>query len=402
VSDSLDPRSDASIGMQQTRSPQSSEEEPAGSEPKSISEPDVKCLNPFLQKRKIRAWERLLTPIISVVADAPDLWRKPRAGPKHNSSLTRVAEDEDSYDWGVEFSDSATESDSDQDSDSLWSPEEEKPVERTVPKWLLEKCEHKSAILGTGLDGTVWKIHVQTATAVEQQYRPFWTSKVEEFEPGIYALKVMTNDEQTLDEEKLLRKVSSEHVNKLICSWEHKKNRYLLLEYAELSLQDRLLHEDKLRNYITLKWVVNVFRDVARGLKCLHDNGIVHKDLHRGNICVVNDGGRWIAKIIDLGKAREFQSGKLTPKDTDDMEYDIRRMKGDGLEYVIRRIPGFQNKNENLLEDISVYTKMYFPDQDTSAGSLWDQFINPPARERGRIDYFLDLLERLSKTFDET
>ncbi len=49
--------------------------------------------------------------------------------------------------------------------------------------------------------------------------------------------------------------------------------------------------------------VVRLGRDIARGLRHAHDQGLVHRDLKPENVVVVVDGDREIPKIVDFGVA---------------------------------------------------------------------------------------------------
>ena len=44
--------------------------------------------------------------------------------------------------------------------------------------------------------------------------------------------------------------------------------------------------------------------EIAKQIDALFDLGIIHKDLHAGNIIVAFEHDRWRVKIIDYGKAQ--------------------------------------------------------------------------------------------------
>jgi hypothetical protein len=54
-------------------------------------------------------------------------------------------------------------------------------------------------------------------------------------------------------------------------------------------------------------------RQVLEGLKCMHENGFVHRDLKPQNILVVSPGPEWFVQISDFGISRRLEeSGTVT------------------------------------------------------------------------------------------
>ena len=51
-------------------------------------------------------------------------------------------------------------------------------------------------------------------------------------------------------------------------------------------------------NYLNLYEILDTLKDIARGLKDIHNKGFVHKDLHSGNILSY---GKLTCYITDLG-----------------------------------------------------------------------------------------------------
>ena len=52
----------------------------------------------------------------------------------------------------------------------------------------------------------------------------------------------------------------------------------------------------------------DVFRDIAEGLKAIHDKGFQWNDLKEDNVVLVKEDGSWRAKLIDFGWARDISS----------------------------------------------------------------------------------------------
>ncbi|MEZ4460049.1 MAG: serine/threonine-protein kinase [bacterium] len=57
-----------------------------------------------------------------------------------------------------------------------------------------------------------------------------------------------------------------------------------------------------------------LFVDLLRGLGQAHRAGIVHRDLKPANVMITENGGRYVAKIIDFGVAR-FAMAPTEPED---------------------------------------------------------------------------------------
>merc|ERR1719482_1894699 len=77
-----------------------------------------------------------------------------------------------------------------------------------------------------------------------------------------------------------------------------------MLELAVASLHE-LLHAERWGNARRqLTWassLVAISTDVARGMMCLHDHGMVHRDLKPMNV-LISEG--WVAKIADMGEVK--------------------------------------------------------------------------------------------------
>jgi len=73
---------------------------------------------------------------------------------------------------------------------------------------------------------------------------------------------------------------------------------YLVMEYLEgTNLQDLL----RLRIHLSLQEKLWIMSEVAEGLQCAHDRGVIHRDVKPANIMRMSDGS---VKIMDFGIAR--------------------------------------------------------------------------------------------------
>jgi serine/threonine-protein kinase len=91
---------------------------------------------------------------------------------------------------------------------------------------------------------------------------------------------------------------------------EHKGTPYLVMEFLEG--QD-LQHAMSNHTPLTLLQKMRIMAEVAAGLECAHQNGVVHRDVKPANIMLLRDGS---VKIMDFGIARLLRndSARLTQK----------------------------------------------------------------------------------------
>ncbi|PKY52372.1 kinase-like protein [Rhizophagus irregularis] len=87
-----------------------------------------------------------------------------------------------------------------------------------------------------------------------------------------------------------------------------KLKKYLLvMEYADGgTLQDYLV-----KNFYNLSWIdkYNLAFQLANAVLCLHDEGIIHCDLHSGNVLIRNG----IVKLADFGLSRRIDDASQYP-----------------------------------------------------------------------------------------
>jgi len=122
-----------------------------------------------------------------------------------------------------------------------------------------------------------------------------------------YCIEFM-DDSKILDKSIMSRKYDKEIKNK-----NEKKYFFILMEYCDgLTLQNFInLNSNK---SIERKIIFNYIKQILKGLKKLHKNGIIHRDIKPGNIFIKNEQ----IKIGDFGLATKFQ--KNTTLQTKDLK----------------------------------------------------------------------------------
>ncbi len=74
-----------------------------------------------------------------------------------------------------------------------------------------------------------------------------------------------------------------------------------MLEYVKGATLGHILHVKKEK--LPRPRIVQLMRDVAAGIQCVHANGFQHLDLKSDNVLV--DEQRGVAKLSDFGSCRE-------------------------------------------------------------------------------------------------
>jgi serine/threonine protein kinase len=86
---------------------------------------------------------------------------------------------------------------------------------------------------------------------------------------------------------------------------EHRGNPFFAMEFIAGETLDRKIKKAALSPEETTAIVIQV----ARALQAAHDQGIIHRDIKPGNICICHDGR---VKVLDFGLARIVDSDSLT------------------------------------------------------------------------------------------
>jgi len=67
----------------------------------------------------------------------------------------------------------------------------------------------------------------------------------------------------------------------------------MYLEYCEVGAVDNIIHE--LEHGLSEPQIQSISKQMCTGLKFLHDNGVIHRDLKAGNVLVTTEA------VIKLG-----------------------------------------------------------------------------------------------------
>ena len=111
--------------------------------------------------------------------------------------------------------------------------------------------------------------------------------------------------------------IISKKYNKEIKKKNQKQYFHILMEYCDgNTLQDLIQDHIKKNIPIERKLIYNYIRQILKGLKILHKNGIIHSDIKPGNIFLKKIGNLEQVKIGDFGLAMlKKNKGKLLSKD---------------------------------------------------------------------------------------
>jgi tetratricopeptide (TPR) repeat protein len=143
--------------------------------------------------------------------------------------------------------------------------------------------------------------------------------QAEDLQLGMIALKTIrygiasSSDafERFRQEVQLARRVSAPQVCRihelylLPATGKHTATAFLTMEYL-----DGITLSSKIREDGPLSWkeALRITLEICEGLRIIHENGIIHRDLKSGNIMVCEQNGSTRIVLVDFGLARDFQS----------------------------------------------------------------------------------------------
>jgi tRNA A-37 threonylcarbamoyl transferase component Bud32 len=120
-----------------------------------------------------------------------------------------------------------------------------------------------------------------------------------------YAVKIIDKNklnkidlERAILEKDILKQCKHRNIVTFIDSYEDTNNIYIVLEYLQYDLISYLEGGNVVLNSYRVK---NILKQIVEGVRYLHDNGIVHRDLKLDNIMLKETTNGVIVKITDFG-----------------------------------------------------------------------------------------------------
>jgi NIMA (never in mitosis gene a)-related kinase len=129
------------------------------------------------------------------------------------------------------------------------------------------------------------------------------------FDQKIYAMKKILIEnpklaEQFLQEGNILSQLDTEYIVKYYYSYSCKNYLYIFMEYCDSGDLSELIQKYKKKNCLLAEdKLLTIFQQISTGLKYLHDNKYIHRDLKCKNIFLTSEG---IVKIGDFGVAKHL------------------------------------------------------------------------------------------------
>ena len=110
------------------------------------------------------------------------------------------------------------------------------------------------------------------------------------------------------NEAKILSRVSNEHIVKYYESFYSKNSFNIVMEYCDGSNLQKFIENHRQKNQrISKEKILSIILDICDGLKEIHNQKIIHKDLKPDNIFLTNDEN---IKIGDFGISKQLYGSK--------------------------------------------------------------------------------------------
>ena len=78
--------------------------------------------------------------------------------------------------------------------------------------------------------------------------------------------------------------------------------RYMVMERAGLSADDWMLSEEKMGRSLEVSQVIRFMANLIRAVQKIHEHGVIHGDIHLGNVVRMDRAGVVMPGLIDFGK----------------------------------------------------------------------------------------------------
>ena len=128
-----------------------------------------------------------------------------------------------------------------------------------------------------------------------------------------YALKKIRlnnklEEDKIKNEAKILSSINNEHIVKYYDSYQDEEYFYILMEYCDgMDLRELIDKHKKEDKPINENLIYNIVLDICLGIKEIHKNNIIHRDLNPENIFKLNNNK---IKIGDFGISKQLEKNK--------------------------------------------------------------------------------------------
>ena len=124
-----------------------------------------------------------------------------------------------------------------------------------------------------------------------------------------FSIRDKTSYTSFKNELKIFKKIESEYLVKILDYYKDSDYIYLVMEYAPHGdLEEYIRSFYSKRKKIDTKFVDTIIYQVSEGLKVLHKNNIIHRDIKTANILVFNKN---LIKITDFGISKILENNLL-------------------------------------------------------------------------------------------